>query len=42
LRVHFYHADVEEFISVEDQEQVEESDCLDNVTFMMFTRHGEE
>ncbi len=42
LRVHFYHADVEEFIPVEDQEQVEESDCLDNVTFMMFTRHGEE
>jgi hypothetical protein len=40
LNVLFYHSDLEEFVSVDDVDQVEESDCLENVTFMMFTRHS--
>ncbi|MCP4038538.1 MAG: hypothetical protein GY733_16480, partial [bacterium] len=39
LNVVYFHADHEEFLSVEDAEEVEECDCLENVTFMLFTRH---
>jgi hypothetical protein len=39
LEVLFYHSEEEEFVNVNDREQVDECDCLDNVTFMMFTRH---
>ncbi len=39
MNVLFYHSELEEFVSVDAREQVEECDCLDNVTFMMFTRH---
>ncbi len=39
LNVVFFHSDHEEFISVDDAEEVEDSDCLENVTFMLFTRH---
>lgn len=39
LNVVYFHADHEEFVSVDDAEAAEESDCLDNVTFMLFTRH---
>lgn len=41
LQVYFYDADDEEFLSVDDAAAVEESDCLENVTFMIFTRHQE-
>jgi hypothetical protein len=34
----YYHSELHEFVSV--NEHVEDSDCLDNVTFMIFTRHG--
>jgi hypothetical protein len=40
LNVLFYHSDLEEFRSVNDAEAVEDSDCLENVTFVMFTRHA--
>jgi hypothetical protein len=39
LNVLYYHSELEEFVPVEDLEKVEDCDCLDNVTFMMFTRH---
>jgi hypothetical protein len=39
LNVVYFHSDHEEFRCVDDAEEVEESDCLDNVTFMLFTRH---
>ncbi len=39
LNVVYYHADHAEFLSVDDAEEVDESDCLENVTFMLFTRH---
>jgi hypothetical protein len=39
LNVVYFHADHEEFMCVDDAEEVEESDCLDNVTFLLFTRH---
>ena len=39
LNVVYCHADSDEFMCVDDIEGVEESDCLDNVTFMAFTRH---
>jgi hypothetical protein len=37
LNVYYFHSEESEFVTVE--EKVEDSDCLDNVTFMMFTRH---
>ncbi len=40
LNVVYFHSDHEEFMSVDDAEEVDESDCLDNVTFMLFTRHS--
>ncbi|MBW2417936.1 MAG: hypothetical protein JRH19_05290 [Deltaproteobacteria bacterium] len=39
LNVLYYHSELEEFVPVHDLEKVEDCDCLDNVTFMMFTRH---
>jgi hypothetical protein len=39
LNVVYFHSDHDEFMCVDDVEEVEESDCLDNVTFMLFTRH---
>ncbi len=39
LNVVFFHSDDEEFMSVNNEDAVEESDCLENVTFMLFTRH---
>jgi len=39
LNVVYFNADHEEFLPVDDTEEVEESDCLENVTFMLFTRH---
>jgi hypothetical protein len=39
LNVLYYHSELEEFVPVDDLEKVEDCDCLDNVTFMMFTRH---
>jgi hypothetical protein len=42
LNVVYFHSDHEEFTCVKDAEEVEESDCLDNVTFMLFTRHPTE
>jgi hypothetical protein len=37
LNVFYFHADDAEFVTVD--EKVEDSDCTENVTFMMFTRH---
>jgi hypothetical protein len=37
LNVFYFHSDDSEFVTVD--EKVEDSDCLDNVTFMMFSRH---
>jgi hypothetical protein len=39
LNVVYFHSDHDEFMCVDDVEEAEESDCLDNVTFMLFTRH---
>jgi hypothetical protein len=39
INVVYFHPDHEQFMSVDNAEEVEESDCLDNVTFMLFTRH---
>lgn len=39
LRVLYYHSDLQEFVPVEDTESFDESDCHENVTFMVFTRH---
>lgn len=39
LNVVYFHSDHDEFLCVDDAEVVDESDCLDNVTFMLFTRH---
>ena len=39
LNVVYFHSDHDEFMCVDDIEGVDESDCLDNVTFMAFTRH---
>jgi hypothetical protein len=39
LNALYYHSELHEFVSVD--EHVEDSDCLDNVTFMLFTRHGD-
>ena len=39
LNVVYFNSDLEEFCSVDDAEEVEDSDCMDNVTFMLFTRH---
>ena len=41
INVLFYSADYEEFLPVEDNEMVEECDCTENVTFMIFTRHAQ-
>lgn len=38
LRALYYHSELEEFVPV--QEGTEDSDCTENVTFMLFTRHG--
>jgi hypothetical protein len=40
LNVRFFQSDLDEFVDVDDTEAVEESDCMENVTFMMFTRHA--
>lgn len=37
LNVAYYHSELEEFVSVDDY--TDDCDCLDNVTFMIFTRH---
>jgi len=34
----YFHSELEEFVPVE--EGTEDSDCLENVTFMLFTRHA--
>jgi hypothetical protein len=39
LNVVYFNADHEQFRDVEIAAEVEDSDCLDNVTFMLFTRH---
>jgi hypothetical protein len=39
LNALYYHSELHEFVSVD--EHVEDSDCLENVTFMLFTRHGD-
>jgi len=38
LRALYFHSELEEFVPVE--EGTEDSDCLENVTFMLFTRHA--
>lgn len=38
LQTLYYHSELHEFVSV--NEHVEDSDCLCNVTFMIFTRHS--
>jgi hypothetical protein len=39
LNVAYFNSDYDEFMSVDNTEEVEDSDCLDNVTFMLFSRH---
>ena len=39
INVVYFHPDYEQFMDVDNAEEVEGSDCLDNVTFMLFTRH---
>lgn len=39
INVVYFHPDHEQFTSVDNTTEVYESDCLDNVTFMLFTRH---
>jgi len=39
LNVVYFHPDYEQFMNVDNTEEVEESDCMDNVTFLLFTRH---
>lgn len=38
LQVDYYHSELEEFVPVDYDGR--ESDCHDNVSFMLFTRHG--
>ena len=38
LKSFYYHADEEEFKSVQDWD--DDADCEDNVTFMLFTRRN--